>query len=356
MDKLYGYIFVCGSILMFGSFAAPIGSINKNKKISVHPMIKQFYQSLAVGISCQLLNIFCDFNYDYYVLIASVLYISVNILVQYIISLIGISISISIIGSTTIIVAFLSGIILFPTQNYVSNIAFNVISLILLTFGIILTGLSKIISLENQNGKWKITYEESDNKNLNLPESKTEQDKFEESNNKNLNLPESKTEQDKFKNKKKIIGILLAAIAGILNGCSMAPIQYAALIKKKDLITFISFYGIGIFLLSNIINIIFIIIYFLINRKFPNYYFKKIFLKLFSSGIIWNIGFVCSVFATNILGLSIAFPLSQLSLIINGFWGIVIFKEIKKKFNIILWIISVIIILIGALLYSLSLN
>jgi glucose uptake protein GlcU len=314
---------------MFGSFTAPVVALKK-KKIKIDPLINQLYQSLGVGITCQLVNIWAKFNYHPLVLISSFLYCLINSIAQYIIKLIGISVSVSIIGAMTIISSFLWGILLFPSINKVTNILFNVISLILLILGIILMGFCKIIILIKKNGKYSITL-------------------------KNVNTVQNIELQNK-ENKNLIKSILLSIFVGILNGSSLIPIQYIALKDNINMITLISFFGIGVLFFTILINIIYLSINYIKHKKIIEYYFKEIFLQIFSAGVIWNIGFICTIYSTNILGLSISFPLSQLSLIVNGFWGIVIFKEIKDKFNIFLWILSTLIILGGAILYSFSIN
>jgi len=55
-----------------------------------------------------------------------------------------------------------------------------------------------------------------------------------------------------------------------------------------------------------------------------------------------------SIYATKYLGFSIGFPLTQLALVVAALWGILYFKEITNKFQIIAYVIACAIILAGA--------
>jgi len=69
-----------------------------------------------------------------------------------------------------------------------------------------------------------------------------------------------------------------------------------------------------------------------------------------ASGLIWNIGNACSIFATLFLGLSCGYPLSHTGIFMSGVWGILLFHEIKGNKSIGLFIFSALIVVGGAAL------
>ncbi len=151
------------------------------------------------------------------------------------------------------------------------------------------------------------------------------------------------------KNRKTIVGIICAIGMGLLNGSLLLPVQY--LVENEDdpeafLIPFS--------ITSVVISPIFLLIYSLIRRKRPEFYFKDAFFMVFLSGVIWTIGSYCSIYAVIFLGISFGFPLTQTALVVCGVWGIFVFKEIRVKEKIYLWCASLIIILTGVIMLSMS--
>jgi len=72
------------------------------------------------------------------------------------------------------------------------------------------------------------------------------------------------------------------------------------------------------------------------------------------SGIAWNIGNFASFFAVLNLGISIGFPLTQMALFVSVIWGLLYFREISGRINIIKIVIASLILFLGAILLSIS--
>jgi glucose uptake protein GlcU len=66
--------------------------------------------------------------------------------------------------------------------------------------------------------------------------------------------------------------------------------------------------------------------------------------------LVWNVGNVCSIYATLYLGLTVGFPLTQLALAFGGLIGIFWFKEITGVYVIAFWMVSIAVLLTGAVL------
>ncbi len=72
------------------------------------------------------------------------------------------------------------------------------------------------------------------------------------------------------------------------------------------------------------------------------------------SGLLWNVGNIASFFAVASLGLTVGFPLTQLALFVSILWGLMYFKEIKSRKNIISLVLSGIVLFTGAILLTLA--
>merc|ERR1711939_684780 len=57
-------------------------------------------------------------------------------------------------------------------------------------------------------------------------------------------------------------------------------------------------------------------------------------------GFLWSAGYLCSIFATKYLGLSVGFALTQNELLFAGLWGIILFGEINRPSAIVLFLFS----------------
>jgi len=85
-----------------------------------------------------------------------------------------------------------------------------------------------------------------------------------------------------------------------------------------------------------------------IKRAAPQLKLKETALPGLGAGVLWNIGNVGSIIATANLSLSIGFPLSQLALLVAGFWGLTIFNEFPLRMQKIQFLISAATLIFGA--------
>lgn len=72
------------------------------------------------------------------------------------------------------------------------------------------------------------------------------------------------------------------------------------------------------------------------------------------SGVLWNMGNVASFFAVASLGLTIGFPLTQLALFVSVLWGLLYFREIKSKKNVLALVFSSVVLFSGAIILTLA--
>ena len=70
----------------------------------------------------------------------------------------------------------------------------------------------------------------------------------------------------------------------------------------------------------------------------------------FLTGCFWAMGNYGSIFATMYLGQTIGYPLTQTCIVVNGFWGILYYKEIKGTYPVGVFCAAVVVIIAGAVL------
>jgi len=100
---------------------------------------------------------------------------------------------------------------------------------------------------------------------------------------------------------------------------------------------------------------VFALVYFLVFKKkfMLELKFSVVALPGLLGGFVWNIGNWASIFATLFLGYTVGFPLSQCALLVGGFWGVVLFKEITGVKRISLFVASSLVLIGGAVLLGL---
>ncbi|NIO43965.1 MAG: hypothetical protein GTN36_00190 [Candidatus Aenigmarchaeota archaeon] len=143
------------------------------------------------------------------------------------------------------------------------------------------------------------------------------------------------------KGRYKISGIMVAILAGLLFGSQYVPLKISNLTPDQFLFS-MSF---GILIAGWIYSGW--TLFFSKNLDISNYAKKG-----FLSGIFWVIANLSALFAVANLGISIGFPLTQLSLLIAVLWGIFYFKEVMEKKHKMKVLIGAIVMLLGAFLLA----
>lgn len=133
-------------------------------------------------------------------------------------------------------------------------------------------------------------------------------------------------------------GLLFAVIAGTLFGSYLVPLK-----NSPQPLQFLFPMSLGIMLGG--------IIIFVLKRPKVNF---AILPSGVLSGIAWNIGNFASFFAVLNLGMSIGFPLTQMALLVSVLWGLLYFREIAGRKNVIKIVVASLVLFLGAILLSIS--
>jgi glucose uptake protein len=132
-------------------------------------------------------------------------------------------------------------------------------------------------------------------------------------------------------------GYVIAAASGIVGGSYVIPMQATHTLQSGFFSSSISIFAIGIPLL------------FLSQR-----WIKKEIIAGVVSGSLFNLGSLSVLIAIASIGITVAYPISQTATLFAVSWGVLYFKEIVHKRNILRVIMGSVMILSGAVLLSLA--
>lgn len=132
-------------------------------------------------------------------------------------------------------------------------------------------------------------------------------------------------------------GYVIAAVSGIVGGSYVIPMQATHTLQSGFFSSSLSIFAIGMPLL------------FLARR-----WMKKEILAGVFSGSLFNLGSLSVLIAIASIGITVAYPISQTATLFAVSWGVLYFKEIVHRKNILRVIIGSIMILSGAVLLSIA--
>ena len=173
---------------------------------------------------------------------------------------------------------------------------------------------------------------------------------FEESNNFVNEEEENNEEIPTNTTKSFILGIGASTFLGLMNGSMLVPSELTP--EEYQGIEYVISFSIGVAIVTIVLAPIIFVIQWLRGKGYPKFHFKVAVIPGILSGLIWNMGNICSIYATLYLGLTIGFPLTQMALLVGGLWGMILFKEITRIPAIICFFLFAFVLLGGAVLLS----
>jgi len=327
-ESAWGYITVLIAMLFFGSFSIPL-KLERTQRARPDPMVYQIYMNIAIFFSSFLVMSYNDILLTPWGILSAALWVFSSILATFAVTNAGLAVSQGTWAGCTIIVSFFWGAVIF--QQPLSNLLLSLLALLMLMLaiaGISIAGSDLLVTEQKKPHVMDDPLPMADDPGY------------------------RPIEENTSPAKKKWIGIFCAAFLSITNGSMLAPIHYAP--TNVQGINFIVSFGIGVLGVTPL----FAVIYFIVFKRDTTSFItllnpRKLLLPGLASGLGWNIGNWASIYATTFLGYTVGFPLSQCALLIGGFWGIVLFKEITGLKRISLFVISAFVLLGGAVLLAL---
>ena len=133
--------------------------------------------------------------------------------------------------------------------------------------------------------------------------------------------------------------------AGAIFGSYLIPYQ----LSEMNYMDFIYPFSTGIFITSHLL------IFVLYKKRAIQFTpIKGAIFATMGAGVLWMVGTHGCFWALNGLGYAIGYPLTQLNLLVNLMWGIIIFKEYPTAKERLKIVFAAMIILIGALFLTLA--
>ncbi|XP_071124935.1 transmembrane protein 144-like [Mytilus edulis] len=157
---------------------------------------------------------------------------------------------------------------------------------------------------------------------------------------------------------RKIVGLLLCIFSGLMYGQMFTGATYVqdhrdhypgATINGLDYV-FADFCG--VYLTSTTFFVTYIIV-----MKFKPKVYPKVMIPALISGVMWAIGNSCWFIANRALSIPVAFPIVTTGpSIVASLWGVIVFKEIKGTYNLLILVIAFTMGITGAILAGVSKN
>lgn len=132
-------------------------------------------------------------------------------------------------------------------------------------------------------------------------------------------------------------GYFMAAASGIISGSYVIPMQATHSLQSGFFSSSLAIFAIGLPLLF-----------------FSRRWIKKEIIAGIVSGSLFNAGSLFVLLAVSLIGITVAYPISQTATLFAVTWGVLYFKEIVHKSNILRVIAGAVVILIGSGLLSIA--
>jgi len=336
--EVWGYLAVAVSALAWGSF----GVFTKTAAIreaKVDPMVIQCYMSVAIFLVSWLVAALpgVGVSFTYWGVIGAAIWTPASCASIFGIKYLGLGVAQGSWSGIIMVTSFVWGVAYFDYP--VKHITLTVIALVLLllgSFGVAITGAGIL-------------------RRLGLPEYIPADEYNITGSGKNISINKEdeallkKNEPAPVTILQRIIGGVCVLMVGLFAGSVMVPFN---LFQKDSSVThslkYLISYGIGVLGVTPFL----VTPYFLIKREIPNFHFNNPAIIIFGllTGVTWSIGNFASYYATDFLGLSIGYPLTQMALLVAGLWGLLWYREIKGWFSITQFFTCAVIVLCGAAL------
>ena len=89
-----------------------------------------------------------------------------------------------------------------------------------------------------------------------------------------------------------------------------------------------------------------------LRSKLPSFHFRVASGPACLAGLLWSIGNFCGIWAVDSLGIAVAFPLVQSSLIVSNCWALFWYREVTGRKAIAWFLGSSCVIVLGVLLLA----
>lgn len=157
--------------------------------------------------------------------------------------------------------------------------------------------------------------------------------------------------QSRFQKRRPLLGIGAALIVALINGAVEVPFtKYQNENPRVSAIGYITSFGIGLLMATPAIWAV----YSLVIRcgRPPDLQVKVAAIPGIVTGLMFAMGNILATWATEYLGDTIGFPITQCALLVTAVWGVLLFKEVTGLVAILILAVACVVIIGGAALLS----
>mmetsp|Transcript_69754 Transcript_69754/g.110868 ORF Transcript_69754/g.110868 Transcript_69754/m.110868 type:complete len:361 (-) Transcript_69754:1036-2118(-) len=349
----YGIAFAIASLLCNGSFSA-LNKLPSVVQSKVDAQIFNFYFIIGAVVSSLVVYVIYlglgeNVEVTYLGVISGFLLSLAGICTFACIRQIGLSVGVAIWSGTAVLVSFIEGLLV-DSQLY--SWPMSVIGIIILLIGICVVSFSELLASVCCNAdEQSIKYlpPSSGGAYQHAEDGQLEAQNLLSAEQETLKHAAIESYDEEMTATKWFLGVFYGILAGILGGSIGFPYIFTD-DNNHDGKYLISF-AIGasfIFIITPLLQCV--------CRENPNeqirWEFKICFIPGCLAGIIWNCGNLASLYAIEILGYSVAYPIMQSALIIASVWGICVFKEYSNKHVIACIFLGAITVICGCVLIT----
>jgi len=334
-----GWVAVCGAIVVMGSYGIMV-KVPSVQKVDCDCMVFNVYMSAGKAMMCLPLflagssetPVFCVATVALGALFAT-LWIVLNVLFFVSINTLGYAVASALSNSTAILTAFTWGVVVFGDS--VADVASAACSLTLMIIGIFLSVFS--FRLSDAQAPKTATSKES---------------------------PADGESAGGLDAASMFLGVATGVGTGIACGSQMVPLtlfkQGAPLLglpayegRDPASLAFLPSLAVGVLVMQPVLFLLYWGPSMLRGMK-PRFHVADVALPGLGCGAISGMGYFCSMFTSVYLGQALGYSLTQVNLVVASLWGVVYYKEIQGRAAIAAFSLSSLVIVVGAVLYSLS--
>ncbi|QDZ24882.1 hypothetical protein HOP50_15g74250 [Chloropicon primus] len=343
-----GLAWALASILFFGSFAVPIKT-PAMQQARVHPIIIQVYKSTACFTTSFFVLLLRDFKFSYWGVIGAAIWVLNGIAAIAAVQCAGLGVSQATWSAVTIVVSFVWGTCYYREDLPHWNLA--VLGIVLMTGGVSAVG---IISSGRIGGPRTSSKPMEEGTNLRgVSYAKLEEGKGSDVEDEGGRIKSRHGSASPWGGlSPRAKGLCFALYVGVANGSFMVPFKSAIKDSGLDAVEYVLSFGIGSAGVTAIVLTLWLL---LGHHRTPIGPSWKVALKpSLLTGLLWSAGNFCSIYATQLLDLTVAWPLVQCQLLVSTAWGIFYYHEVQGTQRIAMVVGSSFVVVLGVLFLSMS--
>ncbi|BBN10202.1 hypothetical protein MPTK1_5g01810 [Marchantia polymorpha subsp. ruderalis] len=346
-----GLIAAVAAMVFFGSYAVPL-KFPVVVAAQVDPIVYQTYKSFACFATSWLVLIYVPLRFTWWGMVGASMWCTTGIVAIMAVRLAGIGVAQSLWSGIGIFVSYIWGAYVFnePIKHpLLSMMALGVMAVGMMGIGMAASGSlspgpSRVHAL-SPKGKTRKMFSFKREEEIDLIQMDGEAKAV---------LPRPVRDEkggSKYRRDNKFLqGILCAIFVGVSNGSFLIPFKYAT--KEIHGVEYLVSFGVGAVTISSAILTIYSMLQVYRGKPPPSFHFKAVAGPGLLTGVLWSAGNVCSIVATEYLGMALGWPLVQCQLLVSAMWAVFYYEEVSGRKAASVLLGSCGLVVVGAMMLS----